>query len=88
MELLSYDNNESLYHSDKVSESENKYAILGLNMLFLLVENRLADFHCELELLNKEQQQHAAIQFCSRLQQHLMMGSYDQVRPGFNFILL
>ena len=23
------------------------YTILGLNLLFLLVENRLSDFHCE-----------------------------------------
>jgi CSN8/PSMD8/EIF3K family len=26
-----------------------------------------------------KQQQHPAIQFCSRLEQHLMIGSYDQV---------
>ena len=27
--------------------SDIEYTILGLNLLYLLVENRLADFHCE-----------------------------------------
>ncbi len=30
-----------------ISESDMKYTIIGLNLLFLLVENRLADFHSE-----------------------------------------
>lgn len=66
-------------YSSAVSESEMKYSILGLNLLYLLVENRLADFHCELELLSEQQQQHSAIAFCTQLDQHLMVGSYDQV---------
>jgi len=66
-------------YSSVVSESEMKYFILGLNLLYLLVENRLADFHCELELLSEQQQQHKAIAFCTQLDQHLMVGSYDQV---------
>lgn len=53
--------------------------VIGLNLLFLLVENRLADFHCELELLSEEQQKHPAITFCTQLDQHLVVGSYDQV---------
>ena len=53
--------------------------IIGLNLLYLLVENRLSDFHCELELLTTEQQQHPAIIFCTQLDKHLMVGSYDQV---------
>ena len=27
--------------------TEISHAIIGLNLLYLLVENRLADFHCE-----------------------------------------
>jgi len=60
-----------------VSESQN--TILGLNLLYLLVENRLSDFHCELELLSEQQQAHPAITFCTKLDRHLMVGSYDQV---------
>mmetsp|Transcript_11809 Transcript_11809/g.11450 ORF Transcript_11809/g.11450 Transcript_11809/m.11450 type:complete len:264 (+) Transcript_11809:76-867(+) len=60
-------------------ESEIMYSILGLNLLYLLVENRLADFHCELELLTKTQQEHPYVTFCTQLDQHLMVGSYDQV---------
>mmetsp|Transcript_25423 Transcript_25423/g.25669 ORF Transcript_25423/g.25669 Transcript_25423/m.25669 type:complete len:264 (+) Transcript_25423:197-988(+) len=62
-----------------VSESELKYPIIGLNLLYLLVENRLADFHCELELLTEQQRHHQAIVFCTQLDRHLMVGSYDQV---------
>jgi len=66
-------------YGPSISESESKYSILGLNLLYLLVENRLADFHCELELLTENQQSHPAIVFCTQLDQHLMVGSYDQV---------
>eukprot|EP01038_Epipyxis_sp_PR26KG_P004505 gene4505-6365_t len=59
--------------------SELMYTVLGLNLLFLLVDNRLADFHCELELLSEKQQQHSAITFCTQLDQHLVVGSYDEV---------
>jgi 26S proteasome regulatory subunit N12 len=62
-----------------VTESENKYTILGLNLLYLLVENRLSDFHCELELLSEEQQAHEYIRFCTQLDQRLVLGAYDQV---------
>lgn len=60
-------------------DSETKSTILGLNLLFLLVENRLSDFHCELELLTEAQLLHPAIAFCTQLDQHLCVGSYDQV---------
>jgi 26S proteasome regulatory subunit N12 len=54
-------------------------SILGLNLLYLLVENRLADFHCELELLSEAEKQLPTVVFCTRLDQHLVVGSYDQV---------
>jgi len=63
----------------EVSESENKYTILGLNLLYLIVENRLADYHSELEFLTEEQKNHAAIKFCTQLEQKLMVGAYDEV---------
>mmetsp|Transcript_50458 Transcript_50458/g.68605 ORF Transcript_50458/g.68605 Transcript_50458/m.68605 type:complete len:261 (-) Transcript_50458:458-1240(-) len=53
--------------------------ICGLNLLFLLVENRLAEFHSELELLTDEEQHHEAIAYPIRLEQYLMVGSYNQI---------
>ena len=32
--------------------SEVKDIILGLNLLYLLVENRLSDFHCEVSIFS------------------------------------
>jgi 26S proteasome regulatory subunit N12 len=59
--------------------SENENTVLGLNLMYLLVENKLAEFHSELELLNDEQLKCAPIAFCTQLDQHLNLGSYDQV---------
>ena len=71
--------------------------VLGLNLLYLLVENRLADFHCEvsyllstlffyflipflkLELLSSNSRNHPAIVFCTQLEKHLVVGSYDSI---------
>jgi hypothetical protein len=36
-----------IYIYRSTEESDIMYSILGLNLLYLLVENRLADFHCE-----------------------------------------
>lgn len=63
----------------KVSESAFQSPIVGLHLLFLLVENQLAEFHSELELLSEQQQSDPAISFCTQLDRHLMIGSYDQV---------
>mmetsp|Transcript_23417 Transcript_23417/g.21298 ORF Transcript_23417/g.21298 Transcript_23417/m.21298 type:complete len:264 (+) Transcript_23417:43-834(+) len=62
-----------------ISESTSTPTVLGLNLLYLLVENRLADFHSELELLSDEQLSHPNIKFCTQLDLHLVVGSYDQV---------
>lgn len=49
-------------------------------MLFLLVENRLAEFHSELELMGDGERADECVIFPVRLEQYLMVGSYDQVR--------
>ena len=64
---------------DLGASSENQNTVLGLNLLYLLVENKLADFHSELELLNDAQLKSKEIKFCTELDQHLNVGSYDQV---------
>lgn len=55
------------------------YEMIGLNLCFLLTENRLADFHTELELLTEQEQTQPVIDFCIQLQNYLMIGAYDQV---------
>lgn len=68
---------------DFVSElpaSSNQSAVRGLNLLFLLVENRLAEFHSELELMGDAERASECVMFPVRLEQFLMVGSYNQAR--------
>lgn len=60
-------------------ESPYKYQILGLNLLHLLAQNRLAEFHTELELLPVEKLSDVYISYPVSLEQHLMEGSYHKV---------
>lgn len=69
------------YYMDFVSQlptSPNQSAVRGLNLLFLLVENRLAEFHSELELMGDGERASECVVFPVRLEQYLMVGSYDQ----------
>mmetsp|Transcript_5217 Transcript_5217/g.7669 ORF Transcript_5217/g.7669 Transcript_5217/m.7669 type:complete len:258 (-) Transcript_5217:226-999(-) len=61
------------------ASSERKCHVLGLNLMNLLVENRLSEFHAELELLTPEQSQSKYITFPIQLERQLMVGAYDQV---------
>ncbi|CAM9715966.1 unnamed protein product [Pylaiella littoralis] len=70
------------FYMDFVSQlpaSPNQSAVRGLNLLFLLVENRLAEFHSELELMEDAERANECVVFPVRLEQYLMVGSYDQV---------
>lgn len=61
-------------------ESTNKYQLLGLNLMRLLAQNRLADFHTEVELLHPDIiQSNPLINFPVLLEQYLMEGSYNKV---------
>lgn len=69
--------------------------ILGTRLLQLLVENRMAEFHNELELLPEHARVDANIAFAITLEQNLMEGSYNKVlearahvpNPFFRFFL-
>lgn len=63
---------------DELPTSPNQGVVRGLNLLFLLVENLLADFHSELELMGDEERADPCVVFPVRLEQYLMVGSYDQ----------
>lgn len=56
-----------------------KCHILGLNLMHLLVENRLSEFHAELELLSEEEALTSYVSFPIDLERQLMVGSYDEV---------
>lgn len=61
-------------------ESSFKYQLLGLNLLFLLSQNRVAEFHTELELLPAEHiQNDVYIRHPLSIEQYLMEGSYNKI---------
>jgi len=72
-----------IYYTDCASqlpESQRQFPILGLNLLRLLAQNRIAEFHTELELIPTElQQSNIYIKYPTQLEQHIMEGSYNKV---------
>lgn len=67
-------------YEKELPESAYKYQILGLNLIRLLSQNRLAEFHTELELLPPDQiQQNIFISHPVSLEQWLMEGRYNKV---------
>jgi len=61
-------------------DSPYKYQLLGLNLLSLLSQNRLAEFHTELELLPvAEIQTNIYLKHPVSMEQYLMEGSYNKV---------
>ena len=54
--------------------SERQNLILGLHLLFLLSQSRMAEFHTELELIPLEMHTNIFIKHPVRLEQYLMEG--------------
>ena len=68
------------YKSHGLPDSPNRAHILGLNLLHLLAQNRLAEFHLELQLLNlSEIQTNDFLKFPVEYEECLMEGSYNKV---------
>jgi len=68
------------YSTDQLPESPFMYQLLGLNLLCLLAQNRVAEFHTELERLNPTDIQHNMyIRHPVSLEQYIMEGSYNKV---------
>ena len=76
------------------TKSNLRQTVLGLYLLFLIVENRLAEFHSEvnllslvcsacqilqLELMTSAELSSREIAFSISLEQFLMVGTYNQV---------
>uniref|UniRef100_A0A0A9XXZ0 26S proteasome non-ATPase regulatory subunit 8 n=1 Tax=Lygus hesperus TaxID=30085 RepID=A0A0A9XXZ0_LYGHE len=69
-----------LDYKDQLPDSAFKYELLGLNLLHLLSQNRVAEFHTELELLPSDQiQRNIYIQHPLSLEQYLMEGNYNKI---------
>ena len=60
-------------------QSAYQYQILGLNLLSLLADNRLAEFHTEIERLPTDQLGNIYIKHSIALEQFLMEGSFHKV---------
>ncbi|KAL5747736.1 hypothetical protein ACOSP7_024753 [Xanthoceras sorbifolium] len=70
------------YYTDarnRLTQSPNEYMILGLNLLRLLVQNRIAEFHTELELLSSTALDNPCIKHAVELEQSFMEGAYNRV---------
>ncbi|KAJ1642974.1 regulatory particle non-ATPase [Dispira simplex] len=66
--------------SSTLPDSPRMYPLLGLNLLRLLAQGRLADFHTALELVDPtELKQNRFIRHPVQLEQSLMEGSYKKV---------
>lgn len=67
-------------YSDILPESERRSPIMGLNLLSLLAQNRIADFHSEVELMPaSERENNAFITFPIHLESWIMEGGYNKV---------
>ncbi|CAN6718512.1 unnamed protein product [Malus baccata var. baccata] len=64
---------------DRLPPSPQEYPILGLNLLRLLVQNRIAEFHTELELLSSAALENPCIKHAVELEQSFMEGAYNRV---------
>ncbi|CAA3008685.1 26S proteasome non-ATPase regulatory subunit 8 homolog A-like [Olea europaea var. sylvestris] len=70
------------YYTDacgRLPQSPQEYLILGLNLLRLLVQNRIAEFHTELELLSAIALENPCIKHAVELEQSFMEGAYNRV---------
>ncbi|MBA0737518.1 hypothetical protein Gogos_010977 [Gossypium gossypioides] len=65
--------------SSRLPPSQQEYLILGLNLLRLLVQNRIAEFHTELELLSATALENPCIKHAVELEQSFMEGAYNRV---------
>jgi 26S proteasome regulatory subunit N12 len=59
--------------------SQGEHHLTGLNLLRLLVQNRTAEFHTELEVLTPDALASAPVRYAVTLEQSLMEGAYNKV---------
>ncbi|KAA8495381.1 26S proteasome non-ATPase regulatory subunit 8-like A [Porphyridium purpureum] len=53
--------------------------VIGLNLMRLLAQNRIAEFHTEIELLPEDVKQDPFVHYAMSVEQNLMVGSYTRI---------
>ena len=67
-------------NSTQLPPSQRLYPLLGLNLLRLLAQNKIAEFHTELELIDPDVlSKNVYIKHPLQIEQCLMEGSYNKV---------
>lgn len=67
-------------YSTILPASERQWPITGLYLLFLLAQNRIGDFHSEMELIPADRRENCMfIKCCVNLESWLMEGGYNKV---------
>eukprot|EP00761_Pharyngomonas_kirbyi_P009889 gb/GECH01009907.1/.p1 GENE.gb/GECH01009907.1/~~gb/GECH01009907.1/.p1 ORF type:complete len:262 (+),score=68.39 gb/GECH01009907.1/:1-786(+) len=69
-----------------VEKSSRHHMLLGLNLLQLLSQNRIADFHTELERIPVEEHDQPHIKQAIQLELYLMEGSYTKLRNAHSSV--
>lgn len=67
-------------YANVIAPSSRQTLILGLNLLRLMAQNRIAEFHTELELIPSSNRSDKYIDYALRLEHYLMEGSYSKIR--------
>ena len=76
---------------DLLPQSDMEHTLVGLNLLRLLVQNRIAEFHTELEVIPAAAQESVYVKQSIMLEQWLMEGAYNKVMnartnaPGIDY---
>lgn len=68
------------FYTSQQNDSTNKFLMLGLHLMYLLVKNRLNEFHMIIEQIDQHvQQTNPFIVTPVKLEQYLMEGAYNKV---------
>lgn len=60
--------------------SKKRQHLMGLYLMYLLTENRLGDFHVEIELLSFDDLENKFIKYPINIEQFMMEGSYEKIK--------
>lgn len=67
-------------YKDYIPKSQRQYTLIGLNLLRLLSQNKISEFHTELETIDpNELEQNIYVKHPIQIEQCLMEGSYNKV---------
>ncbi|GBG34708.1 26S proteasome non-ATPase regulatory subunit 8 [Hondaea fermentalgiana] len=66
-------------YRDEIGDSSRRAEMIGLELLVLLVQQELAEFHSLLELVSMKERNDKCITFVTELEQYLSEGSYNKV---------